>query len=140
MREQCFDELVRRGPAVTAEDDLDGGRDCVAVAADEALAALGPPIATCCCCSDVHGLAGPLLEAVTDMSEADLQNQLYRARAEFAATFAAAPRPRPLSRAPQRLSRLRRARAPARHPAARAAPPRAAARARPGRAETSEPP
>ena len=26
----------------------------------------------------------PLLEAVTDMSEADLQNQLYRARSEFA--------------------------------------------------------
>jgi DNA-directed RNA polymerase specialized sigma24 family protein len=89
VREQCFDELARRGPAVTAEDDLDGGRDCVAIAADEALASLRPTHRDLLLLQDVHGLAGPLLEAVTDMSGADLQNQLYRARAEFGAAFAA---------------------------------------------------
>ncbi|HEY3614240.1 MAG TPA: hypothetical protein VGK92_11070 [Gaiellales bacterium] len=93
VREQCFDELMRRGPAVTAEDTLDGGRDCVAVAADDALASLRPAYRDLLLLRDVHGLAGPLLEAVTDMSASDLQNQLYRARAEFAGAFAAAPAP-----------------------------------------------
>jgi DNA-directed RNA polymerase specialized sigma24 family protein len=101
VREECFDELARRGPAVTADDDLDGGRDCVAVAADEALAALRPAYRDLLLLQDVHGLAGPLLEAVTDMSAADLANQLYRARSEFASTFAALPAP---DRCPARRS------------------------------------
>jgi DNA-directed RNA polymerase specialized sigma24 family protein len=101
VREECFEELVRRGPAVTAEDDLDGGRDCVAMAADEALAALRPAHRDLLLLQDVHGLAGPLLEAVTDMSAADLQNQLFRARAEFAAAFAGQPPP---ARCPARRS------------------------------------
>ena len=101
VREQCFDELVRRGPAVTAEGDLDGDRDCVAVAADEALAALRPAYRDLLLLRDVHGLSGPVLETVTDMSESDLQKQLYRARSEFAGTFAAAPAP---DRCPARRS------------------------------------
>jgi DNA-directed RNA polymerase specialized sigma24 family protein len=93
VREACFDELVRRRPAVTAEDDLDGGRDCVAIAADDALAAIRPAYRDLLLLRDVHGLPEPLLEAVTDMSAADLDNQLYRARAEFAGAFTAQPAP-----------------------------------------------
>ena len=79
---------------------------------------------------DVHGLDTPLLCAVTDMSEADVENLLYRARAEFAKAFAEPAGPRALPRPPHRLPGLRRARAAARHAAARAAAPRAAAGAR----------
>ncbi|MDX6618815.1 MAG: hypothetical protein QOK36_1201 [Gaiellales bacterium] len=101
VREQCFDELLRRGPGVTAEGDLEGGRDCVAVAADEALAALRPAYRDLLLLQDVHGLAGPLLETVTDMSAADLRNQLYRARVEFGGAYAAQAAP---ARCPARRS------------------------------------
>jgi hypothetical protein len=71
------------------------------VAADETLAALRPAYRDLLLLRDVHGLSGPVLETVTDMSESDLQNQLYRARSEFAGTFAAAPAP---DRCPARRS------------------------------------
>ena len=92
VRERCFDELARRG-AVSAEDDLAGTGDCVALAADAALATLRPAYRDLLLLRDVHGLDPALLCAVTDMSEADAENQLYRARAEFAAAFAALPAP-----------------------------------------------
>jgi DNA-directed RNA polymerase specialized sigma24 family protein len=93
MREQCFDELAQRGPAATAEDDLEGTGDCVAQAADTALAALRPAYRDLLLLRDVHGLGCTLLCSLTDMSETDLQNQLYRARAEFARAYAALPAP-----------------------------------------------
>jgi DNA-directed RNA polymerase specialized sigma24 family protein len=92
VREACFDELARRGAGVSAEDTLAQG-DCVAVAADAALAALRPAYRDLLLLRDVHGLDGALLAAVTDMSDADLQHQLYRARTEFATAFAALPAP-----------------------------------------------
>jgi DNA-directed RNA polymerase specialized sigma24 family protein len=92
VREACFDELARRGAGVSAEDDLVLG-DCVAIAADSVLAALRPAYRDLLLLRDVHGLDGALLAAVTDMSDADLQHQLYRARTEFAAAFAALPAP-----------------------------------------------
>ena len=49
-----------------------------------------PPTATCCCCA-TSTASRSAAGAVTDMSEADLQHQLYRARTEFAAAFAALP-------------------------------------------------
>jgi hypothetical protein len=93
VREQCFEELARRGPAATAEDDLEGTGDCVARAAHTALAALRPAYRDLLLLSDVHGLRSALLCTLTDMSETDLQNQLYRARAEFARAYAALPAP-----------------------------------------------
>jgi len=92
VREACFDELARRGPVVAA-DDLEAPGDCVAVAADAALAQLRPAYRDLLLLRDVQGLAGPLLAALTDMGDADLQNQLYRARADFASTFTAQPAP-----------------------------------------------
>jgi len=92
VRDACFDELARRGAGVSAEDTLALG-DCVAVAADSALAALRPAYRDLLLLRDVHGLDGALLCAVTDMSDADLQHQLYRARTEFATAFAALPAP-----------------------------------------------
>jgi len=92
VRDACFDELARRGAGVSAEDTLALG-DCVAVAADSALAALRPAYRDLLLLRDVQGLAGPLLAALTDMGDADLQNQLYRARADFASTFTAQPAP-----------------------------------------------
>jgi RNA polymerase sigma-70 factor, ECF subfamily len=92
VREHCFDELARRAPA-RAEDDLDGTGDCVALAADAALAALRPAYRDLLLLRDVHGLESALLCAVTDMSEADLLHQLYRARSEFANAYSALPAP-----------------------------------------------
>jgi DNA-directed RNA polymerase specialized sigma24 family protein len=91
VREACFDELARRGPAMAAWDPAPG--DCVALAADAALAQLRPVYRDLLLLRDVLGLAGPLLGALTDMSEADLQHQLFQARAEFAGAFAARPAP-----------------------------------------------
>jgi DNA-directed RNA polymerase specialized sigma24 family protein len=88
VRERCFDELARRAPA-GPEDDLEGTGDCVAEAADAALAALRPAHRDLLLLRDVHGFDSGLLCAVTDMSEADVENQLYRARAEFASAYAA---------------------------------------------------
>lgn len=87
VRERCFDELARRAPA-GAEDDLAGTGDCVALAADRALAAVRPAHRDLLLLRDVHGLDAAVLCAVTDMSEADVENQLYRARAEFATIYA----------------------------------------------------
>ena len=88
-------------PAVTAEDTLDGGRR---LRGDRrrrrARRAAARPTATCCCCATCTASPSALLEAVTDMSEADLENQLYRARAEFADGLRGAARARPLPRAP----------------------------------------
>jgi RNA polymerase sigma-70 factor, ECF subfamily len=92
VRERCFDDLAARAPA-GAEDDLEGTGDCVALAADSALAALRPAYRDLLLLRDVHGLDSALLCAITDMSEADAENQLYRARAEFARAFAAQPAP-----------------------------------------------
>jgi DNA-directed RNA polymerase specialized sigma24 family protein len=92
VRERCFDELAHRG-GVSAEDDLDGTGDCVALAADAALTALRPAHRDLLLLRDVHGLDTALVCAITDMSEADAENQLYRARAEFAAAYAALPEP-----------------------------------------------
>lgn len=92
MRERCFDELARRAPA-GPEDSLAGTGDCVALAADEALATLRPAYRDLLLLRDVHGLDTAPLCAVTDMSEADAENQLYRARAEFAARYASQQAP-----------------------------------------------
>ncbi len=99
MREHCFDELARRAPS-GPEDTLDGTGDCVALAADAALAAVRPAYRDLLLLSDVHGLDSALLSVLTDMSEADVGNQLYRARAEFASAYAAqrAPERCPLRR------------------------------------------
>jgi RNA polymerase sigma-70 factor (ECF subfamily) len=93
VREQCFDELARRAPGATGDDDFGSMGDCVELAADAALAALRPAYRDLLLLRDVHGLDSQLLCAVTDMGEADVQNQLYRARAEFASAFAALPAP-----------------------------------------------
>ena len=92
VREHCFDELARRAPA-GPEDSLAGTGDCVADAAVAALSALRPAYRDLLLLRDVHGLDYPLLGAMTDMSEADLLHQLYRAREEFAGVFAALPAP-----------------------------------------------
>jgi DNA-directed RNA polymerase specialized sigma24 family protein len=100
MRERCFDELARRAPA-GPEDDLAGTGDCVALAADAGLASLRPAYRDLLLLRDVHGLDIALLCVIADMSEADAENQLYRARAEFAAAYAA-------QRAPEGCSARRR--------------------------------
>jgi DNA-directed RNA polymerase specialized sigma24 family protein len=100
MREHCFDELARRAPA-GPEDTLEGTGDCVALAADAALAAVRPAYRDLLLLSDVHGLDSALLSVLTDMSEPDVGNQLYRARAEFASAYSA-------QRAPDRCPLRRR--------------------------------
>ncbi len=92
VREHCFDELERRAPA-GPEDDLAGTGDCVSVAADAALGTLRPAHRDLLLLRDVHGFGTGLLRAVTGMSEDDLENQLYRARTEFAAAFTSLPAP-----------------------------------------------
>ena len=90
MRERCFDELARRAPA-GPEDDLDGHRRLRGASPPTARSRrCAPPTATSLLLRDVHGLDSALLCAVTDMSEADVENQLYRARAEFASRYALA--------------------------------------------------
>ena len=131
VREHCFDELARRAPA-GPEDSLAGTGDCVADAAVAALSALRPAYRDLLLLRDVHGLDYPLLGAMTDMSEADLLHQLYRAREEFAGRVRRAAGAGALQRAPSRMRGLRRARTPAQLAAARAAPPRPAGRARSG--------
>jgi DNA-directed RNA polymerase specialized sigma24 family protein len=91
VREACFDELARRAPGTTGEADLGSVDDCVALAADAALAVVRPAHRDLLLLRDVHGLDTPALCAVTDMGEADLEHQLYRARAEFASAFATQP-------------------------------------------------
>ena len=91
VREGCFDELARRAPAAKGEDDLASVDDCVAAAADAALGAVRPAHRDVLLLRDVHGLGGEALCSVTDMGEADLEHQLYRARAEFARLFAELP-------------------------------------------------
>ena len=59
MRERCFDELAHRAPGGAREDDLDGSADCVALAADAALAALRPAYRDLLLLRDVHGLDTP---------------------------------------------------------------------------------
>ena len=84
IREGCFDELARRAPGTTGEDDLSRVEDCVEHAADAALAAVRPAHRDLLLLRDVHGLDVPVLAGVTDMGAADLEHQLYRARVEFA--------------------------------------------------------
>jgi DNA-directed RNA polymerase specialized sigma24 family protein len=91
VREGCFDELSRRAPGTTGEDDLAGLDDCVAAAADAALTSVRPAHRDLLLLRDVHGLGTRALSAVTDMGQADLEHQLYRARAEFANAFAELP-------------------------------------------------
>ena len=88
VREHCFDELARRAPA-GPEDTLAGTGDCVALTAGAALAAVRPAYRDLLLLRDVHGLDSALLSVLADMSEADVENQLYRARAEFATAYAA---------------------------------------------------
>ena len=91
MREGCFDELARRAPGTTGEDDLGSVDGCVAQAADAALAAVRPAYRDVLLLRDVHGLDTPALCAVADMGESDVEHLLYRARAEFASAFATLP-------------------------------------------------
>jgi DNA-directed RNA polymerase specialized sigma24 family protein len=91
VREGCFDELARRAPGTKGEDDLASVDDCVAAAADAALTAVRPAHRDLLLLRDVHGLGTPALCAVTDMGEDDLEQQLYRGRAEFASLFAQLP-------------------------------------------------
>jgi RNA polymerase sigma-70 factor (ECF subfamily) len=91
VREACFDELSGRAPATTGEADLASVDGCVAAAADAALTALRPAYRDLLLLRDVHGLGTQALCDVTDMGEADIENQLYRARAEFASAFAQLP-------------------------------------------------
>jgi RNA polymerase sigma-70 factor (ECF subfamily) len=91
VRESCFDELARRAPGTKGEDDLASVDGCVAAAADAALAAVRPAHRDVLLLRDVRGLGSQALCDVTDMSEADLEHQLYRARAEFAAVFSGLP-------------------------------------------------
>jgi DNA-directed RNA polymerase specialized sigma24 family protein len=91
VRESCFDELARRTPGAQGEDDLASVDGCVAAAADAALAAVRPAHRDVLLLRDVHGLANQPLCDVTDMSEPDLEHQLYRARVEFAEVFASLP-------------------------------------------------
>lgn len=93
MREECFDELARRGPSSSGADDLGNIGDCVELAVDAVLVTLRPAYRDLLLLRDVHGLDTEMLCAVTDMSESDVQHQLYRAREEFASTFAAQPPP-----------------------------------------------
>ena len=56
VRESCFDELARRAPATTGEDDLGSvERLRGAGRGRRARRACGPPIATCCCCATCTG-------------------------------------------------------------------------------------
>lgn len=91
VREGCFDELARRAPATTGEDDLASVDGCVAAAADSALTAVRPAHRDLLLLRDVHGLDTAALSDVTDMAGADLEHQLFRARAEFARVFAELP-------------------------------------------------
>jgi DNA-directed RNA polymerase specialized sigma24 family protein len=91
IREGCFDELARRAPGTTGEDDLSRVENCVEHAADAALAAVRPAHRDLLLLRDVHGLDVPVLAGVTDMGAADLEHQLYRARVEFASAFATLP-------------------------------------------------
>ncbi len=141
VRDECFDELARRPPTDSGDRDVGASGDCVELAAEAALRVQRPAHRDVLILRDVLGFDIPLLCVLLDMSEADAENLLYRARAEFGREFAAAARPRTLPRPPQRLPRLRRARASARDPAARAAAPRAAGSARaraPGAARSSQ--
>jgi len=55
MRESCFDELSRRAPGTTGEDDLGSVDGCVAQAANAALAAVRPAYRDVLLLRDVHG-------------------------------------------------------------------------------------
>ena len=105
VREHAFDELAGRPPGTTGDDDLGSVEDCVEQAADAALRGLRPAYRDLLLLSDVHGLDPALLCAVTDMSEADVQNQLYRARAEFGGAFASLPAPERCQRPPRSTAR-----------------------------------
>ena len=60
MREGCFDELARRAPGTTGEDDLEQRRATAsAQAADAALAAVRPAYRDLLLLRDVHGLDAP---------------------------------------------------------------------------------
>src|SRR4051812_22625095 len=64
VRERCFDELAQRAPA-GPEDDLTD-RDCVALAANAALATLRPAYRDLLLLRDVHGFDTGLLCTLTD--------------------------------------------------------------------------
>jgi DNA-directed RNA polymerase specialized sigma24 family protein len=91
MREGCFDELAKRAPGVTGEDDLGSVEGCVAQAANAALTVVRPAYRDVLLLRDVHGLDSPALAVVADTGESDLEHLLYRARAEFASAFATLP-------------------------------------------------
>jgi DNA-directed RNA polymerase specialized sigma24 family protein len=91
VREGCFDELGRRAPGTRGEDDLASVERCVEAAADASLTLVRPAHRDVLLLRDVHGLDADALGAVTDLAPADLEHQLYRARAEFASVFADLP-------------------------------------------------
>jgi DNA-directed RNA polymerase specialized sigma24 family protein len=91
VREGCFDELGSRAPGTRGEDDLATAESCVEAAADASLALVRPAHRDVLLLRDVHGLDASALCAVTDMGQADLEHQLYRARAEFASVFSDLP-------------------------------------------------
>ena len=93
VRDECFDELARRPPTDSGDLDVGLSGDCVEIAAEAALRTQRPAHRDVLILRDVHGLDAPLLCAVIDMSEADADNLLYRARDEFGKTFASLPAP-----------------------------------------------
>ena len=99
VRDECFDELARR-PA-TDSGDHDIGGDCVELAAEAALRVQRPAYRDVLILRDVLGFDIPLLCVLLDTSEADAENLLYRARAEFGKAFAEQPAP---DRCPARRS------------------------------------
>jgi RNA polymerase sigma-70 factor, ECF subfamily len=93
VRDECFDDLARRPPTDSGDRDVGATGDCVELAAEAALRAQRPAHRDVLILRDVLGFDIPLLGVLLDMSEADAENLLYRARAEFGREFAALPAP-----------------------------------------------
>ena len=93
MRDECFDELARRPPTDSGDRDAGATGDCVELAAEAALRVQRPAHRDVLILRDVLGFDIPLLCVLLDMSEADAENLLYRARAEFGREFAEQPAP-----------------------------------------------
>ena len=93
VRDECFDELGRRPPTDSGDRDVGATGDCVELAAEAALRVQRPAHRDVLILRDVLGFDIPLLCVLLDMSEADAENLLYRARADFAKEFAEQPAP-----------------------------------------------
>ena len=93
VRDECFDELGRRPPTDSGDRDVGTTGDCVELAAEAALRVQRPAHRDVLILRDVLGFDIPLLCVLLDVGEADAENLLYRARAEFGKTFAEQPAP-----------------------------------------------